>query len=815
MINYNRFIQLKKNFKYVLIFLVLITNNQKFGQTSCSDSFISRPSEKLIDEKPEAYWIWDNSEISDDYHLLIRKVFTLDDKPVKASVYISAYSFADVYINGKLLDRCPVNCDPEFQVYENYEISEYLSSGTNIISAHVYNYGIGLHHRLKGRGGFFFQGKIELENAAEKVILSDKSWKVFHPSAWENTGKLRSGNGEKRPNLIGFNERFNSNLMPDNWLITDFNDSNWENAYEIGIPPINPWNSIVSVKRPPLARIEITPIKHWRTKNADVFDFGKEITGHPKFEIKSKYSGVCLEIGTGERLESDSTVNSTKRINFTDEYITKIGVQNWSPSTWRGFRYFSIQRNDSVEIIKVSAISKNYDFREEGSFECSDSLLNKIWDIGRNSVKLCSQDTYMDTPWREQTQYIAGDSRYLQNYSFYSFGCSSNFLAKYNLLSGAESQRWSNDGAIRTRYPTDWLLGVNSSTYLFDYEIEWIIMLGEYYNYFGDKDFIKQVYPNMLKLLDYIEKFVEPEHGLIKDAPGWIVLDHPDTYPMDQKEEITGLNCLYYKALLQSAFLSKSVLNNENNYRKFTSKAEEIKSNVNKWLWDPNKKLYKDSFGSNKYSQQTQVYALLYGLVEDSLKTDLVNYIVQCGRNSEQSFAYYVLKSVFDYNPVWAVNYIREYWGAQIQSPLFNGAWHEAWNVDVWTSDQGSTSHAWSSGPTALLPQKVLGAEPLENGWKYFKIQPNTADLSWAKGIVPTPNGKLNIEWKNLPDELLLDLTIPENSEAIVIIPSTNKTIKINGADFLDLNINNSFDQIENKVKFKLTSGSYKIISNN
>ena len=35
-------------------------------------------------------------------------------------------------------------------------------------------------------------------------------------------------------------------------------------------------------------------------------------------------------------------------------------------------------------------------------------------------MQICAQDTWMDTPWREQTQYIAGDSRYLVRYSAYS-----------------------------------------------------------------------------------------------------------------------------------------------------------------------------------------------------------------------------------------------------------------------------------------------------------------------------------------------------------------------------------------------------------
>lgn len=797
--------------KTPLVLFLFLALNVNLAQSNYSNSYISPPSSLLDGIEPRAKWIWDNGIPNPpDYHLLLRKTFNLSDTAEKASAFISAYSFADIYINGKLLDHCPVNCDPYYQVYEKFDIAKFLQPGHNVISAHVYNYDLGMHHRIEARAGFFLQCKIELPGGSELEILSDDTWLVKHAEAWKFTGKLRTGNGENRPNLIGYNEDFIASLMPNGWNEIKFDVSGWANAFEIGIPPIEPWNEIVTINRPALHKEETFPVKSWRNGDKIIYDFGKEITASPYFEIYSAEEDIRFEIGTGERLDADNNVIATKRVDFTDHYTTRSGDQSWSPITWRGFRYLYIEANNKVTIRKVSALARNYDLTEEGNFECSDSLLNKIWETGKYTVKLCSQDTYMDTPWREQTQYIAGDSRYLQKYAFYAFGGSSNFLTKYNILSGAESQRWSSEGAIRSRYPTGWLLGKNTSAYLPDYELEWIIMLGEYYQYFGDENLIKQVYPNMKKLLTYLGSFVSAEHGLIKDAPGWIVLDHPDTYPMDQKEEITGLNCLYYQALKQAALLAKSVLLNESDNSSWNSKAEELRININKWLFDPVNKLYRDSFGSEKFSQQTQVYALLYDLPDNSLKENIIQHITGLGRNSEQSFAYYVLYSVFDQKPEWAVNYIKKYWGEQMQSPLFNGAWHEAWDIASWKSDFGSTSHAWCSGPTALLPQKILGTEPIEPGWKLFSIKPHSAGLKWAKGMIPSPRGKIKIGWKKLKGEFLLEVIVPDNTEALVNIPSAKEgNITINGMPIFTDSVKYS----ESIAIFKLRPGEYSIIS--
>jgi len=767
---------------------------------------ISVPSGLLDGKTPEANWIWDWGEDNPvNYYLMVRKTVHLEQVPDKATAFISAYSYADVYINGKLIDRCPMNCDPEYQVYEQYDLSGCFHPGENTIAVLVYNFGVGTHHRIHARGGFFFQGILSVSGKIVK-INTGKTWKVSRAEGWDNQTEIRA----PRANLIGFVEKYDARKMPEGWNECRFNDSEWQTARVLGIPPFAPWNNIVEVKRPPLFREKVYPVRHWFTGNKIVYDFGKEVTGNPVIELFSQADGAGFEMGTSERLLPDSTILYKKRVNYTDYYTAKKGLQTWSPLTWRGFRYLSLTANDSIIIKRVSAINRHYSFADEGSFECSDPLLNRIYETGVFTLKLCAQDTYMDTPWREQTQYIAGDSRYLQKYAYYQFGLSSEFLIHYNILSGAWSQRWSSEGAIRSRYPTDCLLGSNTSVYLFDYELEYVIMLGEYYQYFGNAGLLKQVFPNMEKLMTYFEKFVGTEHGLLCNVPGWIVLDHPDTYPMDQKEEITGLNCLYYGALKQAALLAKNMNKDDRQADIWNKQAETLKSNIRKWLWSPEKNLYTDSYGSEKCSQQTQVYAMLYGLIDPAEKADVAGKVAAMNRSSEQSFSYYLLYSMFGNKPQWSLDYIRKYWGAQMKSPLFNGAWHEAWDIENWPNEVATTSHAWCSGPTALLPQKILGVEPVSEGWKTFSVNPNPCDLKWAKGIVPTAYGNICVNWKKDDNgEFRLYVLVPEQTNAEIGIPGTDpQKISINGETVKKIRTENG------RVIFRAAPGEYEIISN-
>ena len=790
----------------LLIFQIclLLGTGQTFAQTF--NGSISVPSKLLNGKIPEANWIWDSGEDNPtNYYLMVRKTVNLKQTPDKATAFISAYSYADVYINGRLVDRCPVNCDPEFQVYEQRDLSGYFHSGENTIAAMVYNFGVGMHHRLNGRGGFFFQGNLTFGDKQFLKINTDKTWKVSKATAWNNQTETRNTGAH----LIGFIEKYDTRKMPEGWLENQFDDSKWPVAHEIGIPPVAPWNNIVEVKRPVLFREKVYPVKHWFAGNKIIYDFGKEITGTPIIELFAKTDGAAFEMGTSERVLPDSTILYKKRVDYTDYYTGTKGLQTWSPLTWRGFRYVSVTASDSIIFKSISAINRHYDYNNEGSFECSDPLLNKIYEAGVFTLKLCAQDTYMDTPWREQTQYIAGDSRFLQKYAYYPFGLSSEYLMRYNILSGAWSQRWSTDGAIRSRYPTDYLTGPKTSVYLFDYELEYVIMLGEYYQYFGKADLLKQVYPNLKKLMAYFEKFVGNEHGLLAKVPGWIVLDHPDTYPMDQKDEITGLNCLYYGALQQAAFIAKNIAGDPQQAVAWTKKAENLKANIKKYLWSPEKKLFADCYGSEKYSQQAQVYALMYGLVDPAERASVIEKVTEMGRNSEQSFSYYLLYSTFDQKPQWSLDFIRKYWGEQMRSPLFNGSWHEAWDIAHWPGEVATSSHAWCSGPTALLPQKVLGVEPVAEGWKSFSVKPNPCNLKWAKGIVPTAYGNIAVDWKkNENDTFRLYVLVPEKTTAEIAIPATGPVkVTVNGKSL------SSFRTEPGRVLFNASPGEYEIQS--
>jgi hypothetical protein len=658
---------------------------------------------------------------------------------------------------------------------------------------------------MNARGGFFFQGKLDYADGTSVNLLSDHSWKVTQAKAWNTYSHLREPNAH----LIGFVEEFDARLWPEGWKDPKFSDSAWENAKEIGIPPMAPWNSLVVIERPHLARKIVRPVREWKSGNLMVYDFGVEIAGYPQFTVDAAKAGVQFEIGMGERLDTNNVPLFHASGDHSDKYTTKKGLQSWQPYTWMGFRYLSVETSPDIKIKSVRAEFACYNYEMGSSFECSDPQLNEFWNIGKYTMRINSIDTYED-PWREHTQYIAGDSRYMMIYGNYAFGKSSRFLSAYNLLCGAESQRWRKDGAVRSRYPTDYFLQPGSSTYIADYQLEWVLMMHEYFLYYGKDELIENLYPNLKKAMDYYQPFIDPKTGLLADLPGWIVLDWPDTYPIEKKKIITGLNCLYYGALNAAASIATDLAHDPKQAQIWKEQARQLRENINKELWSEKNRAYLDSYGGTKIGQQTQVYALVYGLPNESQKADMIDLIMKRGKDGQESFAYWVLYSMFSTGKdQWALNYMRKNWGEQTKLPSFNGAWQEGWDLP-W----GSTSHAWSSGPTALLPQEVLGLEPTGYGWKTFTVKPHTGDLKWAKGTISIVTGDIKVIWHKSAGQFNLQITIPVNTTAMVYLPTNNvESVTESGKPVVQAQGVKFLRQENNWVVLQVGSGNYLFVS--
>ncbi|MCB9457976.1 MAG: hypothetical protein H6671_18500, partial [Anaerolineaceae bacterium] len=51
------------------------------------------------------------------------------------------------------------------------------------------------------------------------------------------------------------------------------------------------------------------------------------------------------------------------------------------------------------------------------------------------------------------------------------------------------------------------------------------------------------------------------------------------------------------------------------------------------------------------------------------------------------------------------------------------------------------------------------------------------ADLAWARGTFPTPHGMIEVDWRVENGRFQLNLTVPDNTTAEVILPGETAVI--------------------------------------
>jgi len=98
-------------------------------------------------------------------------------------------------------------------------------------------------------------------------------------------------------------------------------------------------------------------------------------------------------------------------------------------------------------------------------------------------------------------------------------------------------------------------------------------------------------------------------------------------------------------------------------------------------------------------------------------------------------------------------------------------SFHEMWG-------KGDLSHGWCSSPLVQMSARVLGVTPTSPGFMTMAIRPSVCDLTWAKGVVPTPHGDVAVSWTWANDTVQLDVVIPEGAGAEVILPDETKHVK-------------------------------------
>lgn len=526
-----------------------------------------------------------------------------------------------------------------------------------------------------------------------------------------------------------------------------------------------------------IANNSYTEIKPFKDGDIEfIVDFGRELSGFVEFDIDAP-SGAILDLYFFESIHDDN-IEDTEGLNNTLRYITKNGRQTYCSFIRRGFRYVMVtirNLNSPMKFYSIRTYLSTFPIAAIGTFHSSDYLLNRIWEISRDTERLCMEDTYVDCPAYEQTFWV-GDARNESLINYYTFGAYQ--ISKRCLKLVPKSLYRSI--LPESQVPSGW------QNILTAWTLFWMSACKEYYEFSGDIEFLKEIYPSLIQTAKNFEKFINKD-GLL-EITAWNMLDWA---PMDTPDRgvVTHQNALLVKALKDTSYISE-LFNEEEDKKYLLEFAHSLKEAINKYLWDDERKAYIDSIHSdgtrsNVISLQTNTIVYLCDCAEGERKELIERYLlnpqegfVKIGSPFMSFFYYEAMVKLGRIDKI--LEDIKKNWGTMLDYGATT-----CWETFMgFQKDRPTRSHchAWSSAPGYFLGAYILGIKPLEPGFKKVLIQPQLCNLRWVKGTVPTPNGKVDVSYREEDTYLDVRVNIPKGVTAEVVFPEDfKKRLRVNG----------------------------------
>jgi alpha-L-rhamnosidase len=337
--------------------------------------------------------------------------------------------------------------------------------------------------------------------------------------------------------------------------------------------------------------------------------------------------------------------------------------------------------------------------------------------------------------------------------------------------------------------------------YSLSYSIYFVTSLYDYYLYTGDKAFVEEEWPVVERELAYLQANSNALHLVVTDATNGY-----DWHPQDNKPligTVTEFNVLYYQALRGAAWLARAT-NRQNLEAVYEAEATLVKNAVNSTLFDANAGLYVISDQLRGHvPQDANSVAVLFGVAPNEKAVSILQRLGTALNTTNGPLAFstgsglsnvispfvsgFEAQARFEVgDTTGALNLIRTVWGHMCKgSAFYSGATWETLAPDATPAFGASTSlaHGWASGPTSALSKYVLGVRPVTAGYKTWLIEPQSGDLSWANGRVPTPYGPIEVEWEKQGNSFVLEFSIPNGTSATVGVPFSENagSVMLNG----------------------------------
>ncbi|MGF7037480.1 alpha-L-rhamnosidase C-terminal domain-containing protein [Mucilaginibacter lappiensis] len=526
------------------------------------------------------------------------------------------------------------------------------------------------------------------------------------------------------------------------WLVT-YEDKEWIDASgktsdvsATQYVSAGAWNFDSADKTPSTFRLpteEHRPEKTERKEHSILVDFGKETFGYAKLNGLKGAGNVKLCYG-----ESKEEALATATCELLDSiHIDQSQKADLTMEGSRAFRYINVLFDENVSADDISMLYEYSPVEQRGSFRCSDEEINKIWDVSAYTLHLNTREFFIDGIKRDRWVW-SGDAyqSYLMNYYLY----------------------FDSPTVTRTLYALRGKDPVTSHiNTIMDYTFYWFMGIYDYYQYTGDKSFIKQMYPRMQSLMSYCLSRRD-KNGLMEGLPGdWVFIDWADK--LNKQGEVSFEQLLLCRSL-ETMALCANIMQDKPGAARYNQLSTGLKSKIFAYYWSNQKHALVHSRVNGKQTDNVTRYANMFSIFfnyfTEAQKQDVKKYVLLNDKIQKITTPYmrfYELEALCAMGEQsYVLKEMKDYWGGMLNlgattfweeyDPNKSGAAHYAMYGRPFGK---SLCHAWGASPIYLLGKYYLGVKPTAPAYQQYIIEPKLGGLQWMEGSVPTPKGDIKV----------------------------------------------------------------------
>ncbi len=702
----------------------------------------------------------------------------------RATLHASALGVFTVEINGtRVSDE---RLAPGWSAYQRrvhsktYDVTKLVRSGANAIGATLADgwyagyvaYGLltGQEGLVSGIDGRYYYGvspavriqlELELADGSRKVISSDTSWK-------SSTGPILESD-------ILMGESYDARKELTGWTSPGFDDSKWQNA----VAKTGTNSKVLPHPGVPVRPIqEITPVSvKEQAPGKFVFDLGQNISGVIRLKVKGK-AGDKVTIRYAEMLHKDGRL-STENLRCaraTDTYILKgdPAGETWTPEfTYHGFQYVELAGFPGTPgKDAVTGIVIHSDVPYHGSFECSDPMLNKLYQNMVWTQRANFFEMPTDCPQRDERMGWTGDAQIYVHAATFN-GDIASFYTKW--LEDLNDDQWDY-GAYPAYAPRP--LARPNEHHAAGWMDSGVICPWTIWQVYGDTRAISAHWRNMQDFMSW-RKLRDPElKGAVDDCAfgDWLSVGNVKT-------PIPFVDLAYhaYDARLMSEMAA--AIGQKKPAAEYAKQADKVAASF--------RKIYLKPDGSLTINNQTAyAMALFFDLIPDAQRAAAAGNLAELVKSNGNKMTTGFL-GTRPLLPALSANGHHDISGLLIQQHEFpswgyevdNGAstiW-ERWNSYVKDSgvhdpSMNSFSHYSFGAVCEWMMADLAGIERSAPGFDRIKIAPRpTGSITHASASTETRHGTLACSWKIEGGIFTADVTVPPNTTAEVILPVKGK----------------------------------------